>query len=273
MYKLVAIDIDGTLITDNKEVTPRTIETIKEASRKGIKVIICSGRSFYRLEKYVEEVGLKKENQCSICFNGGMIVENTTKNIIYSQHLDTEEVKELIQLGKTLELPMMIYAKDTHYTEKIPDIIKQNDKNLEGLNLKVVHFDEINFNKEENYIYKVCFIDKPEKIKEKRKEIPKELIEKYEVTSSIPEYIEIVKKGIKKSEGIKAVMQIYGIKQEEVMAIGDGENDVEMLKFAGLGVAMENASDYVKGFADVITTSNNNDGVANAIEKYILRGE
>ena len=273
MYKLVAIDIDGTLITDNKEVTPRTIETIKEASRKGIKVIICSGRSFYRLEKYVEEVGLKKENQCSICFNGGMIVENKTKNIIYSQHLDTEEVKELIQLGKILELPMMIYAKDTHYTEKIPDIIKQNDKNLEGLNLKVVHFDEINFNKEENYIYKVCFIDKPEKIKEKRKEIPKELVEKYEVTSSVPEYIEIVKKGIKKSEGIKAVMQIYGIKQEEVMAIGDGENDVEMLKFAGLGVAMENASDYVKEFADVITTSNNKDGVANAIEKYILRRE
>ncbi len=273
MYKLVAIDIDGTLITDKKEVTPRTITTIKEATKKGIKVIICSGRSFYRLEKYVEEVGLKKENQCTICFNGGMIIENTTKNLIYSHPLDNKEVKELIQLGKSLELPMMIYAKDTHYTEKVPDIIKQNDKNMEELNLKVMKFDEINFHKEENYIYKICFIDKPEIIREKRKEIPKDIMQKYEITSSVPEYIEIVPKGIKKSEGIKAVMQIYGIKQKDVMAIGDGENDVEMLKFAGLGVAMENASDYVKGFADVVTTSNNDDGVANAIEKYILNGE
>ena len=106
-----------------------------------------------------------------------------------------------------------------------------------------------------------------------RNKIPKEIVGKYEITSSVPEYIEFVKKGIKKSEAIKFIMEKYQIKQEEVMTMGDGENDIEMLKFAGLGVAMENAREDVKKVANVVSTSNNEDGVANAIEKYILRGE
>ena len=271
MYKLVAIDLDGTLVTDEKELTPKTMKAIKEASQKGVKIMISSGRSFYRLEKYIDALDLRKENQCTICFNGGMIVENTTKEMIYSQNLDAQEVNELIQLGKSLDLPIMIYTKDSHCVEKVPEVIQKNAKNLKGMNLKIVDFDKMNFNEEQNYIYKVCFIDKPEIIIEKRKQISKEIMEKYEITSSVPEYIEIVKKGIKKSEAIKVVMDKYDIKQNEVMAIGDGENDVEMLKFAGLGIAMENAMDDVKEFADDVTTSNNDDGVGNAIEKYILK--
>ena len=273
MYKLVAIDLDGTLVTDNKELTTKTVEVIKEASKKGVKIMISSGRAFYRLEKFIDALGLRKENQCTICFNGGMIVDNTSKEILYSKNLEAEEVKELIRLGKSFKLPIMIYAKDTHYVEKVPEVVEKNKKNLKGMCLKVVNFDELNFNEQQNYIYKVCFIDKPETIIEKRKEISKEMMEKYEMTSSVPEYLEIVKKGIKKSEAIKFVMNKYGIQQEEVMAIGDGENDVEMLSFAGLGIAMENAKNYVKKFANDVTTSNNQDGVANAIEKYILRGE
>ena len=271
MYKLVAIDLDGTLVTDEKELTKRTIEVIKEATKKGVKIMISSGRSFYRLEKFIDALDLRKENQYTICFNGGMIVENTTKEMVYSKNLDAEEVKELIQLGKTLGLPIMIYTKDSHCVEKVPEVVQKNAKNIKGMNLKIVNFDDMDFSEKQNYIYKVCFIDEPETIIEKRKQISKEMIEKYEITSSVPEYIEIVKKGIKKSEAIKVVMKKYDIKQSEVMAIGDGENDVEMLKFAGLGIAMENAMDDVKEFANDITTSNNHDGVANAIEKYILK--
>ncbi len=273
MYKLVAIDLDGTLVTDEKELTKKTVEVIKEASKKGVKIMISSGRSFYRLERFIDALDLRKENQCTICFNGGMIVENKTKEMLYSKNLNAEEVEELIQLGKALRLPIMIYSRDTHYVETIPEVVQKNTKNLKGMNLKVVNFNQINFNKPENYIYKVCFIDKPEKIIEKRKQISEEILKKYEITSSVPEYLEIVKKGIKKSEAIKVVMEKYDIKQDEVMAIGDGENDIEMLDFAGLGIAMKNASDFVKGFANDVTTSNNHDGVANAIEKYILRGE
>ena len=163
MYKLVAIDLDGTLVTDEKELTKKTVEVIKEASKKGVKIMISSGRSFYRLERFIDALDLRKENQCTICFNGGMIVENKTKEMLYSKNLNAEEVEELIQLGKALRLPIMIYSRDTHYVETIPEVVQKNTKNLKGMNLKVVNFNQINFNKPENYIYKVCFIDKPEK--------------------------------------------------------------------------------------------------------------
>lgn len=269
MYKLIATDLDGTLVTDDKNLTDKTIENVKKALKKNVKIMISSARAFYRLEKYIDELDLRKANQYTICFNGAMIIENITGKVLYSKNLDKKEVNEVIKLGKKINIPIMLYSKNAHCVEKIPEVIQKN-KNSKGMNLKIENFNKIDFDKEENYIYKIVFMDKPEKIIEIRKNIPKEIIEKYEVTSSVPEYIEIVKKGIKKSEAIKFIINKCKIKQEEVIAIGDGENDIEMIRFAGLGVAMDNADNYVKENADYITTSNNDDGVGKVIEKFIL---
>lgn len=269
MYKLIASDLDGTLVTDDKNLTDRTIEDVKKALKKNIKIMISSARAFYRLERYIDELDLMREGQYTICFNGAMIIENITGKVLYSKNLDKHEVNGLISLGKQLNIPIMLYSKSAHRAEAIPEVIQKN-KNSKGMNLEIKNFNEIDFDKEENYIYKIVFMDKPEKIIEIRKKLPKEIIDKYEVTSSVPEYIEFVKKGIKKSEAIKFIMDKCKIKQEEVIAIGDGENDVEMLRFAGLGVAMDNADNYVKENADYITTSNNDDGVGKVIERFIL---
>ena len=199
-----------------------------------------------------------------------MIVENATGKIVYSKNLEEYEVKEIIELGKKLEVPMMLYAKQMNFVEQIPEILA-NNKAYKGVNFKIEKFEKNDYSKEENHVYRIAFIDKSEKIMDIRNKIPKEIVGKYEITSSVPEYIEFVKKGIKKSEAIKFIMEKYQIKQEEVMTMGDGENDIEMLKFAGLGVAMENAREDVKEVANVVTTSNNEDGAAKAIEKYILR--
>ena len=269
MYKLIATDLDGTLVTDDKNLTDRTIENVKKALKKNVKIMISSARAFYRLERYIDELDLRRENQYTICFNGAMIVENITGEVLYSKNLDKQEVNELISLGKQLNVPIMLYSKNAHSAEEIPEVIQKN-KNSKGLNLKIENFNKLDFDKEENYIYKIVFMDKPERIIEIRNNLSKEIINQYEVTSSIPEYIEFVKKGIKKSEAIKFIMNKCKIEQEEVIAIGDGENDIEMLRFAGLGVAMGNADNYVKENADYITTSNNDDGVGNVIEKFIL---
>lgn len=270
MYKLIATDLDGTLVTDDKNLTDRTVENVKKALKKNVKIMITSARAFYRLERYIDELDLRKENQYTICFNGAIIVENITGKVLYSKNLDKEEVSELIGLGKQLNVPIMLYSKNANWVEEMPEVIQKN-KNSKGMNIKIENFDKIDFNEEENYIYKIVFMDKPEKIIEIRKNLSKEIIDKYEVTSSVPEYIEFVKKGIKKSKAIKFIMDKCKIKQKEIMAIGDGENDVEMLRFAGLGVAMENANNYVKENADYITTSNNNDGVGKVIEKFIFQ--
>lgn len=270
MYKLIATDLDGTLVTDDKNLTDRTVENVKKALKKNVKIMITSARAFYRLERYIDELDLRKENQYTICFNGAIIVENITGKVLYSKNLDKEEVSELIGLGKQLNVPIMLYSKNANLVEEMPEVIQKN-KNSKGMNIKIENFNKIDFDEEENYIYKIVFMDKPEKIIEIRKNLSKEIIDKYEVTSSVPEYIEFVKKGIKKSKAIKFIMDKCKIKQKEIMAIGDGENDVEMLRFAGLGVAMENANNYVKENADYITTSNNNDGVGKVIEKFIFQ--
>ncbi len=267
MYKLIATDLDGTLVTDNKKLTKRTIEDIKKAIEINVKIVISSARAFYRLEKYIDELELKRADFYTICFNGGMIVENITGNILYSQNLSTEEVKEIISLGKKLKAPMMLYSKDRNHVEQIPEITLKNSK---GINFKTEDFSKINFELEENFIYKIAFIDEPERIKEMKNHIPDMIKSKYEITSSVPEYIEFVKKGIKKSEALKFIMKKYKIKQEEIIAIGDGENDIEMIKYAGLGVAVANADNKVKENSDYITASNNEDGVGKVIEKFLL---
>lgn len=267
MYKLIATDLDGTLVTDNKKLTKRTIEDIKKAIEINVKIVISSARAFYRLEKYIDELELKRADFYTICFNGGMIVENITGNILYSQNLSTEEVKEIISLGKKLKAPMMLYSKDRNHVEQIPEITLKNSK---GINFKTEDFSKINFELEENFIYKIAFIDEPERIKEMKNHIPDMIKSKYEITSSVPEYIEFVKKGIKKSESLKFIMKKYKIKQEEIIAIGDGENDIEMIKYAGLGVAVANADNKVKENSDYITASNNEDGVGKVIEKFLL---
>ena len=270
MYKLIATDLDGTLVTDDKNLTDKTVENVKKALKKNVKIMITSARAFYRLERYIDELDLRKENQYTICFNGAIIVENITGKVLYSKNLDKEEVSELIGLGKQLNVPIMLYSKNANLVEEMPEVIQKN-KNSKGMNIKIENFNKIDFDEEENYIYKIVFMDKPERIIEIRKNLSKEIIDKYEVTSSVPQYIEFVKNGIKKSKAIKFIMDKCKIKQKEIMAIGDGENDVEMLRFAGLGVAMENANNYVKENADYITTSNNNDGVGKVIEKFIFQ--
>lgn len=94
MYKLVAIDLDGTLVTDDKKLTSRTIISLKKALNKNVKIMITSARSFYRLERYIDELDIRRKNQYTICFNGAMIVENSTNNVLYSKNLDNKEVKE-----------------------------------------------------------------------------------------------------------------------------------------------------------------------------------
>ena len=91
MYKLIATDLDGTLVTDDKNLTDRTIENVKKALKKNVKIMISSARAFYRLERYIDELDLRRENQYTICFNGAMIVENITGEVLYSKNLDKQE--------------------------------------------------------------------------------------------------------------------------------------------------------------------------------------
>ena len=149
--------------------------------------------------------------------------------------------------------------------EELSDTYKNAYKNA---NIKVLDFKEIDFTKEK--IYKIIFVNEPENIIRIRHNLPKELLEKYNVTSSVKDRIEFSKKGISKSAALDFVCKKCNIKKSEVIAIGDADNDLEMINYAKLGVAMGNATEALKEKADYITSSNNDDGVGKIIEKFIL---
>lgn len=262
MYKLIAIDCDGTLLTDNKELTEMTIETIKKASNK-VKIVITTARAFYRVEEYLKKMDLLKDEQFTICFNGGSIIENKSKQEIKSCTFNAEEVKELIELSKEFKTQILLYAFNSLIVENIPEKFR-NNKNI---NFETMKLEDLEVNKYS--IYKIVFLNNPEKITEMRKIMPEEIKIKYEVTSSVPEYIEFVPKGITKDKALEILCNKLNIERHEVIAIGDAENDINMLKFAGTGIAMGNAEDFIKNIADDVTDSNNNNGVAKAIKKYI----
>lgn len=267
MYKLVAIDVDGTLVNDNKQLTDRTVKAIKKASKENVKIVISSARSFYRLKDYLEKLDLLKDEQYTICFNGAVIVENKSQKTLCSYNFEIEEIYELINIAEKLNTNILLYSMDNVFTEQFPKVI-ENTKSFKNVKFDIVNFNEKDFKKDK--IYKILFVNDSNRILKIRGELPKELLEKYEITSSIPERIEFVKKGITKSNALNSICEKCNIKKLEVIAIGDADNDLEMINFAGLGIAMENATDSLKEKADYITSSNNDDGVGEIIEKYIL---
>ena len=120
MYKLVAIDCDGTLLTDSKELTKRTINTIKKASQK-VKIVLATARSFYRVEEYLEKMNLLNDEQYTICFNGGSVINNGRKEELDSHTFRNDEIKQLIQLSRKFNTQIMLYAYNCLIVEEIPE--------------------------------------------------------------------------------------------------------------------------------------------------------
>lgn len=262
MYKLVAIDCDGALLTDSKELTKRTINTIKKASQK-VKIVLATARSFYRVEEYLEKMNLLNDEQYTICFNGGSVINNGRKEELDSHTFRNDEIKQLIQLSRKFNTQIMLYAYNCLIVEEIPEKFINNKK----INFEITKMEKLDL--EEQKIYKIVFINKPSKITDMRKKLSKQILDSFEVSSSIPDYIEFVPKGITKNKALENLCKKLNICKNEVIAIGDAENDIQMLKFAGMGIAMGNADEKTKSISDYITDSNNNDGVAKALEKFL----
>ncbi len=166
MYKLVAIYVDGTLVNDDKKLTQKTIDSIKKASQKNIKIVISSARSFYRLKDYLGQLELIKDNQYTICFNGAVIIENKNQEIMLSNKFDVEEIWELINLAGKFKTSIFLYSMNNVFVEEVPRII-ETSRSFKNVKLDLIKFEDINFIK--NNIYKILFVNDYDKITEIRK--------------------------------------------------------------------------------------------------------
>ncbi|GCD12493.1 sugar-phosphatase [Clostridium tagluense] len=269
MYKLIAIDMDGTLLSDEKKISPANYEAIQQARENGVKVVIASGRPLVGFKKYLEQLNLVSEDDYAVAFNGALVQSSQGGEIISKTTLTLQDYKDLYKLSKELNVNIhaltetsVISPKDTIYT--------RGEAEMNGISNEIIAVEDVAV---DTTIVKVMFVDKPEIIEEIMQKIPEEVSSKYTVVRSAPFYLEFLDKSVNKGAGVAALAKKLNIKQEEVICIGDAGNDIHMIKYAGLGVAMGNAFPEVKKIANFITKTNEEDGVAYIINKFILNGE
>ncbi len=266
MYKLIVLDIDGTLLNSQKIITEKTKEYIKKATEKGVQFVIASGRPPTGIFPLAKEIGLDKTNGYILAYNGGTCINCETMEVLYETFIKHTEMPTIYKYAMEHNIPLMTYKDDLLYISTEPTKYIE----IEVKNSSLIKRKSEDFNVDIDFDFpKVLYTDHGEVLDQHESAI-KELLPNLEVFRSCPHFLEVCPKGTHKATGIKQITEILGIKQEEVIAIGDGFNDVSMIEFAGLGVAMDNAHDDVKAIADYVTASNDEDGVCKVIEEFIL---
>ena len=268
-YKLIAIDMDGTLLNSNNEVSDRTRRAILMAGDRGVHIILATGRLLNSAIKYSTRIDLKRP---IISSNGAVIVDENEK-VIFERRIDKEQIEMITHIAEKNNVYYHFYGRDSFYSNQyVEDIIEFY--NPAGVSEE----EKIKFNlyknigevlKEDVGIYKFIFIDNDrKKLYKLREELKK--VENINTSSSWVNNVELMGKDVSKGNSLSYLCEKLSIPREQVIAIGDNENDLSMLNFAGLGVSMGNANEKVRSLADIITSTNDEDGVAKIIEKYIL---
>lgn len=263
-YKLMAVDIDGTLLNDRGELTENTKNAIKQWVDKGLIFTIASGRPIQGIEKLNRTLNLDVP---FITYNGAMVVMGKSKKVLYEQKLSRNDSREIISLGNNYNATIMIWNDNKLYVPQINERV-ENYKMISGVEpILIDNLEKII----EKGVTKILWYDEVEKIAQYQKEIGSFLSENVNFHPSRPYFMEFVDKNASKAIAMEKLGQFYGIKQSEMIAVGDGFNDLSMIEYAGLGVAMANSPREVKEKADYITLSNEEDGVAHVIFEFISK--
>jgi Cof subfamily protein (haloacid dehalogenase superfamily) len=269
MYKLIAVDMDGTLLREDKTISKETLRAIQKAKAKGVKIVLSTGRPVDGINRYLNELDLMREGDYAIAFNGALVQSTKTKEVIAQTLMSLEDVSYLYDISKNLNVNIHVLTEDSCITPKW-STYSQLEKDINNIPLEIVDFNNLDVN---TTIVKIMMVDEPEVLSKAIDKLPKEVYEKYSVLRSSPYFLEFLDKKVNKGYGVELLAKKLGIKREEVICIGDAGNDIHMIQFAGLGVAMGNAFPEVKEVADYITLSNEENGVAHVIDKFVLKDE
>lgn len=272
MYRLVAVDLDGTLLNSEKRISEEDKRVIKQAIDKGVKVVVCSGRIYAGARIFARQLGI---GEPLIACNGAIIRDMATEELLYSDSMENEDCYRAMDICRKEGIYFHIYVGDTMYTERLDFsslFYWQKNQTLpekDRVDIRLVEStSEVLRNSRVAASKIVAVSDDPELLGQTREKVEK--IETVEVMSSASNNFEIMNRGVSKGNALRFLSERLGIGKEEIVAIGDNENDYSMIQFAGLGIAMQNAEASVKEIADYITLSNNESGVAEAIRRFIL---
>ena len=262
--ELIAIDLDGTLLTPERKISTKVKETIKLAKTKGIKVVICTGRPLPGVNSILAELNLEEEGDYVITYNGALVQQSHNGKAIAHHTLSFEDFLKIEEMSRQVGSHCHTIDEKYIYTAN-KDISPYSVRESFLVNMPI-RFRTVAEMDPTIEISKMMMIDEPDVLDAAIAKFPKSFYDDYTVLKSEPFYLEVLNKSASKGQALKDLAQILSIPRENIMAIGDNENDIDMIEYAGMGVAMGNAIASVKDVSDYITDTNEQDGVAKAIE-------
>lgn len=265
--KALVLDIDGTLTNSKKEITPATKEAIWSIAKEGHRVILASGRPTPGMYRYEKELELETYGGYLLSFNGAKVVDCKNGDVIYQRLLSHAMVPSLYKFAKENNCGLITYLGDKVISAFEPDEYVLLEARINGLEIQVVD----NFVEFVDYDINKCLMTAPA---DKAPKYEQQLREEYGDAASIyrsePFFIEIMPQNVDKAASLSRILEALGIERENTICCGDGFNDISMIKYAGVGVAMGNAQPAVKEVADYITATNDEDGLVEVIHEFIL---
>jgi Cof subfamily protein (haloacid dehalogenase superfamily) len=261
-FRAIALDLDGTLTNHDKVVTPRTRQALLKAQEQGAIIILASGRPTYGIVPVAECLELEKRGGYILSYNGGNIVNAKTGEKLFSQFLPDAVIPILYKYAKEKNHALLGYAGNEIITEMPDDPYVKEESRINKMNIRKV--DNL-METLEPHPTKLLMTGDPTDMLKAEEELVGILVEKMDIFRSAPFFLELVPKGIDKAQSLLRLLAKINLTPADLIAFGDGYNDLSMLKLAGVGVAMANAAPEVRADADYVTLSNEEDGVAAAL--------
>lgn len=261
-YRLAVIDLDGTLLNSAKQISTLSRSALADWLASGRKVVIASARPFYRIEPFLRELGIDSKENFAIAFNGGLTLSGDGQTCLHSTCFTEEESQTILDYANRSGLQYFLYTESSVisnrdekvYRQRNPDVAFQIDEAPRIGALK---------------IFKIALVGDPDFITILRRRLPKQLTERFEISSSVRQFVDFVPSGVSKSAALSAVSSIANISADETVGFGDEDNDIPLLMYAKLGVAMGNASQSVKDAANIVCDTNDDDGVARTLMRLM----
>lgn len=265
-YKLIAMDLDGTLNNDQKIITEKTKTALMAAQERGIRLALASARPSPGLFKERDILRLQDHQGILMSYNGGRIVDAATGNVLFETSMDLDQTKQVLRRLEELPVtPILDDGVQFYVADKNGYKVDYECKNNQMTCTEVGNLaDFLTFAP-----IKILMSVQPEELPQVQQQIAAFLPEDLTVVQTAAFYLEVIPKIINKGQGIRDICTVLGIAPAQVISFGDAANDIPMLREAGMGVAMGNAADAVKAAADMVTLSNNDDGIAAALEKLL----
>lgn len=262
-YKLIAVDIDDTLLNRNKEISPATKAALIQAQENGIKLAVASGRLPYGVRPYAEALEVFSRGGYYMGFNGGAIM-NSRDELIGKCYLDSKYIEPVYDILRPSNATTMVHKGDTIYADNKVNDYTHIESDVIGLPLNVV--DDLPSFIDWN-IHKFLIAGDPDELKVLEQQLLDALGDEVDIYLSLPWFLEVMPKDANKGEGLRIICNDAGIDIRDAVAFGDSFNDIFMLKAAGTGIAMGNAEDKVKEAADLVTDDCDRNGIAKALKE------